>query len=81
MRHVLDYGREIQNQHHSAVSQDGGSRHQVGRECVVIEGLDHQFLLAFERIHNQAVLSFADRNHQHKQLGTATGFAGGAPQS
>ena len=43
---------------------------------MVIERLDDQFLFAFQRIDNQAVLPFSHCNDQHKKLGTATGFAG-----
>jgi hypothetical protein len=58
---VLHHRRQIQDQHHLPISENGSAVDQIGGESLVIQSLDHQFFFAFQRIDDQSIFLFARR--------------------
>ena len=60
--------REIEDQHHAAVAQDGSAADQIGFHRLVVQRLNDQFFFAFQAVHDHARACGRPPNDQHKNL-------------
>src|ERR1700680_1790675 len=67
---IHDRGK-IDDEHHSAIAQDGGSADQVGSHALVIQRLDDELFFSVQTVHDQPQFSLTHGNDQHKNFGGA----------
>src|SRR5437764_14946459 len=65
---MFHHRQQIQNQHNFSVAENRSAVHQIRGEGMVVQSFDHQFLFAFQSIHDQAVFSLSHGDNQNKQL-------------